>query len=723
MNDRLLRPPEQEDYERRLREVNDALLVSSARQHELVERAEKAQAKLRQSEEKLERELAATRRLQEISTQLMYEGDPTVLYEQILDAAIAITGSDMAGIQVVDTSHHNLRTLAFRGFELERGKVFDWTGPASSVARRVERRVTVPEVETCDFIVGTPALEDFREAEIRAAQSTPLSSRSGEVLGIISTYWRRPYRPSQRDLRLLDVLARQAADLMERWRAEGDRIESERRFRTLIEQVSDYAIFTTDVDGRATSWNEGVKLVLGFDEADFIGHDVTNIIFTSEDLHAGVPRQEMAEAVAAGRASSDRWMRKKDGTPFFAMSTTTSQRNEAGELVGFVKITRDQTDRKRLEDELSEASRHKDEFLAVLSHELRNPLAPIRNGLELMKLLLNEPAKLEKIRHLVERQTLHLIRLVDDLLDVSRINSGKFELRKSRIRLHDIVESAVEASRPFIQEARHELTVDMLDESIEVNADPHRLAQVLSNLLINAAKYTSVGGSIRLAVEKLKDDVTLTVQDTGIGIPAEMQEHIFGIFTQGSEPETGSSGLGVGLMVVKSLVGMHGGSIEVYSAGSNQGSEFRVRLPIVAGPKAEEEVQIQAVKLPASGKRALIVDDNKAAADMLSMVVAMLGNEVRTAYGGLEGIEIAAKFQPEIVFMDLGMPLMDGFETARRLRQQPGGQEMMLVALTGWGQDADRQRTREAGFRHHLVKPAGRSDLQQLFAELEHKSA
>jgi PAS domain S-box-containing protein len=727
MNDPPIRPAV-DDYERQLREINEALLISSVRQHELTEQAQKAEQALRQSEENLARELAATQHLQEISTQMIQEGHPGPLYEQILDAAMAITGSGMASIQTVDESQDALRILAFRGFNPEFDRIFELvcsdTKTACSVARQVGHRVIVPDVETSDFIAGTPGLEDHRKTGIRAVQSTPLFSRGGKLLGMISTHWRQPHQPSERDLRLLDVLARQAADLMERLRAEADRLETERRFRTVIEQIIDYAIFTTDVKGRATSWNEGVKRVLGFDEHDFLGQDVTQAIFTSEDLQSGVPQREMAEAAVAGRASSDHWMLRKDGTRFYGMGTTTSQRNEAGELVGFTRVTRDQTDRKRLEDELMDADRRKDEFLATLSHELRNPLAPISMGLELMKTLRDDPCQLEKIRRLMERQTRQLITLVDDLLDVSRITTGKLELRKRRVKLADVVQSAVEASQPLMAQARHQLTVDGPEQPIDLDADPHRLAQVLSNLLNNAAKYTPDEGHIWLTVKRLDGSVVISVKDTGIGIAPEMQERVFDMFAQINSVDKATSGLGIGLTLVKSLVQMHGGSIEVHSNSVHRGSEFLVRLPTLGEAPIEDQQPADADDVePKSSHRVLIVDDNKEAAEMLGMIVEMLGNEVRTAFDGRQGIEIAAEFRPELVFLDLRMPYMDGFEAARHIQQQSWGHAVTLVALTGWGQDEDRQRTKEAGFHHHFVKPATRSDLQDLFAKLEQKSA
>jgi signal transduction histidine kinase/ActR/RegA family two-component response regulator len=374
---------------------------------------------------------------------------------------------------------------------------------------------------------------------------------------------------------------------------------------------------------------------------------------------------------------------------------------------------------------LRESDRRKDDFLATLAHELRNPLAPITTGLEIMKALTADSTKLDEIRRMMERQTNQLVTLVDDLLEVSRIKWGKLQLRKRRVRLIEIVQSALEASQPLINEAKHELQCDIPAEPIELDGDPNRLAQVISNLLSNAAKYTPKGGRIRLAAERRGGDVVISVKDTGIGIPAEMQENIFEMFAQAKHPlQKGVPGLGIGLALVKSLIEMHEGSIEVHSDGTGKGSEFRVRLPIQVEPPLEEpqRVQPEQAALARQKRRVLVVDDNQAAARMLGVLVEMLGHEARTAYSGFEGIQAAQEFQPDLIFLDIGMPKMDGFEAARRIRQQPWGRAIRLVALTGWGYDQDKQRAKEAGFDQHLVKPATTADLQQAFYELELRS-
>ncbi len=383
------------------------------------------------------------------------------------------------------------------------------------------------------------------------------------------------------------------------------------------------------------------------------------------------------------------------------------------------ELLREQGERLReLAARLSEADRRKDEFLATLAHELRNPLAPIRSGLELMKLVKDDPSTMEEIRCTMERQTQQMMTLVDDLLDVSRITKGKLELRKCRVALAEVVQSAVEASQPFIADSNHHLTVALPEQPLYLNADPNRLAQVFSNLLNNSTKYTPAGGRIRLSAEQQQDVVVVSVADNGLGIPNEMLEHIFEMFTQIDRPqEQGYTGLGIGLSLVKSLVEMHDGRIEVHSRGTGMGSVFSVRLPIVRQPLAEQRTPPgpgESASKPSIKRKVLVVDDNRAAATMLSMVVKMLGNEVRKAHDGQEGIEVAHEFRPDVILMDIGMPKMNGYEAARHIRQQPWSSGMMLVALTGWGQAEDKIRTKEAGFDHHLVKPAEPAAIQSL---------
>lgn len=375
---------------------------------------------------------------------------------------------------------------------------------------------------------------------------------------------------------------------------------------------------------------------------------------------------------------------------------------------------------KRAEAALQEADRRKDEFLAILAHELRNPLAPLRNALSLMKLVGNDPQALEQTRGIMERQLRQMVRLIDDLMDVSRISRGKIELRKERLELAAVIKDALETTRPLIEESGHELALTYPPEPLFLHADPTRLAQVFSNLLNNAAKYTGRGGHIRLTVEREENDVLVKVRDTGIGIPADMIHRIFEMFTQVDRSlERPLGGLGIGLSLVRSLVELHGGSVEARSDGPGQGSELIVRLPVDPPARQAQPAREDGDHVAPARHRILVVDDNKDAADSLAMLLALQGSEVRTAYDGLEAVEAAAAFEPDVILSDIGMPRMDGYEAAQQIRQQCRGRKVVLVAMTGWGQEEDRRRSIEAGFDLHLVKPVDLAELERLLGSLE----
>jgi PAS domain S-box-containing protein len=506
--------------------------------------------------------------------------------------------------------------------------------------------------------------------------------------------------------------------------AERDRInsalrESEQRYRAIVEQVREFAIFMLDPHGRATSWNEGVKRVLGYNEIEFLGLDVPAKVFAPEDVASGVPQRELRDAATKGAAGDDRWKMRKDGTRFWASGITTALRDPAGHLIGFTKIVRDLTDRKRAEEALKRADRRKDEFLATLAHELRNPLAPIRNSLNLLRITPNLDPSADRVYEMMERQVDHIVRLVDDLLEVSRITRGKIQLRKEHVEIAAIVRSAIETSNPIIDAGHHQLAVTLPPQPVLVDGDPVRLAQVVANLLNNAAKYTNPHGQIWLSARRQDESVCISVRDNGIGIPLEMQPYIFEMFTQvHRDSQRSQGGLGIGLTLVQSLVEMHGGSIEVRSAGAGQGSEFVVKLPAL---EERRHMSTSPGASPARGsvlspQRVLVVDDNCDAARSLGMLLKYLGADVQVVHDGPAALRAVEEYRPSTVLLDLGMPKMDGYEVARRIRERAEFDQVTLIALTGWGQDDDRRRTRAAGFNHHLVKPADISSLQMLLS-------
>ncbi len=376
-------------------------------------------------------------------------------------------------------------------------------------------------------------------------------------------------------------------------------------------------------------------------------------------------------------------------------------------------------ERKQAEEALRESDRRKDEFLATLAHELRNPLAPLRTDLELIRMLAEDRAELAETRARMERQVRQLTRLVDDLLDVSRISRGKIQLRKSRTDLASILESAMEAARPDIENLRHKLSIKLPRSPIYLDADADRLAQVFSNLLNNAAKYTPEGGAIGIAARQQGKDVVVTVKDSGIGIPADWLPRVFEMFAQvHRSADQRSGGLGIGLMLVKRLVEMHGGTIEACSDGPGHGSKFIVCLP-AAMPDQEwmhDDKEEEGVRSTQS--RILVADDNRDAAEALVDLLKALGHEVRIAYDGVQALEVAVSFRPDVAVLDIGMPKLNGLETARRMRTESWGKGVKLIALTGWGQEQDIRLSQETGFDHHLVKPIGLTSLQKLLADV-----
>ena len=413
--------------------------------------------------------------------------------------------------------------------------------------------------------------------------------------------------------------------------------------------------------------------------------------------------------------------RRHDGVYRWFVSRAVPFRDQGGTILSWFGTTTDIHEQKEMEETLRQADRRKDEFLATLAHELRNPLAPIRNALHIMRLKGDDPATVDQARKIMDRQLGQLVRLVDDLLDVGRITRGKLELRRERIELGAVIRNAVDATQPLIEAAGHQLEVILMPGPVYLDADPVRLAQVLSNLLNNAAKYMDRGGKIWLTTAADgAEAVVVTVRDQGIGIPAEALPSVFEMFTQlDGSLERSHGGLGIGLTLAKQLVELHGGSIQARSEGIGHGSEFSVRLPIVLTARGDAPIVEKPDSHGHGQYRVLVADDNHDAVESMGMMLRLMGNEVRTVRDGLQAIEEAAAFRPDIVVLDIGMPRMNGYEAARRIREQRWGSGMILVALTGWGQEEDKRRATEAGFDLHFTKPVSATDFERLMARLQ----
>ena len=510
----------------------------------------------------------------------------------------------------------------------------------------------------------------------------------------------------------LTGFAKITRDLTERRLHEEQLRVSEERVRLLVESVQDYAIFMLDPDGTVRGWNSGAQAIKGYAAHEIVGRHFS-VFYTPEDQQAGKPEKALRAARPQGRVEDEGWRVRKDGSLFWANVVVTAIRSPAGELIGFAKVTRDMTDRRRLED-LERSSRRMNEFLATLAHELRNPLAPVRNALTLMQLEPMLSPTLRNSRDIIDRQISHLTRLVDDLLDVGRFNTGKVKLRREPVRMEELVSRSVETVRPVIEARGHQLSVSVPEQSVWVYGDPTRIAQILQNLLINAAKYTPDGGRIEIRTEQREGFVDISVTDNGRGLAASQLESIFELFVQGDNSEAPhESGLGIGLTLARSLAERHGGTISAHSPGPGLGSTFVFRMPSGEG-LGRGDAQPSAGEVLPRGQRIMVVDDNRDSADSTMSILRALGHDVVSAYDGPSALELARRVRPDVVLLDLAMPGADGFETLKLLRVQPGMYKSFVIAMTGYGAEEDKQRTRDAGFDAHLVKPIELDSLMRL---------
>ena len=413
--------------------------------------------------------------------------------------------------------------------------------------------------------------------------------------------------------------------------------------------------------------------------------------------------------------------RSDDGEHRWVEAVDAIRASPSGEVEWVVGTNLDITERKLAHEAIANADRRKDEFLATLAHELRNPLAPAWNAVQTLRLKASSLPELKWEADLIDRQIRQMVRLINDLMDVGRISRGTIDLVRERVDLARVIQGAIETSRPLIDEGGHDLTVSLPRRPVIVDADPTRLTQVFANLLNNAARYTPRGGQIELRAEQQGGELVVSVRDTGVGIPAGSLQTIFGMFSRGEGVSSGAHvGLGIGLFLVKQLVEKHGGTIEARSEGPGRGSELTVRLPIVvAQSDADAEERDAEEKLPTSDLRIVVVDDNRDAAASMALFLEMTGNTVRTAHDGEEALAVARELKPHVALLDIGLPKMDGYEVARAIRRQPGGDKMVLVAVTGWSQEKHRQRSKQAGFDHHMVKPVDPLALMKVLAGVQ----
>lgn len=540
----------------------------------------------------------------------------------------------------------------------------------------------------------------------------PLPASDGSVSGIL--------------VHGIDLTERiQAENRLAAVTAESER--SRRLYETILSNVPDL-VYVFDLNGRFTYANQALLNMWGKSWDEAIGKNCLELGYPA--WHAAKHEQEINTVIATGQAV-------RGEVPFigtgglriydYIFVPVFGSNSEVEAVAG---TTRDVTERKQLEQELqtrveesAAAERKKDEFIALLAHELRNPLAPVRNGLQILELAGDDRETVTRVRAMMDRQLAHMVRLIDDLLDVSRMNRNKLHLQRNRVSLDDVIANAVETVRPAIETARHQLSISLPAEPILLDADLTRLAQVISNLLSNSAKYTPPGGEIWLTAERQQQEILITVRDTGIGIPPTALNRIFDMFSQVPRSlEQSTGGLGIGLALVKALVEMHGGTVGVTSDWPGKGTTFNIRLPL----SANQELPIPQTSNPPHrstdpSRRVLVVDDNRDSSTSLAMIFDMLGHEVRVAHDGLQALAAVADFYPDIVLMDIGMPHLNGYDATRRIREQPGGDKITIIAVTGWGQASDRSQSRAAGCDGHLVKPVNLKDIEAVLADLRNR--
>ncbi len=495
------------------------------------------------------------------------------------------------------------------------------------------------------------------------------------------------------------------------------------RFDLLATDAKEYAVFLVGLEGHLLCWNAGAERIFGYQSNEVIGKHFSRF-FSHEDILTGQPEHELKTALADGRSASDCWQVRKDGTRFWCRSTVTPLLDENKQTRSFARVMHDLTESEGMQaqrmraDGLAEANRSKEEFMALLSHELRSPLSPIRNALNILRQMRTNDPLIEQAGNIIDRQVGVMVRLVDDLLDISRITKGKLRLTKEHVELRLVVNHAAESVRPFMDARKHEFSVALPTKPIWVEADPARIEQVVVNLLNNAAKYTNTGGLIRMTVNQEGSEAVIRVRDNGVGITPELLPHVFELFAQ-VDGSLGRSygGLGIGLALARNLVEMHDGRVLGSSAGLGKGCEFTIKLPLLAEPPGQEiKTALEPGQHEGQSLRVLVVEDNVDAGDSLSLLLRLYGHEVQVARTGPTALEMASVSRPDVVLLDIGLPGMDGYEVAKRLRARPEFKNVMMCALTGFTpSEADRNRQQETGFDHYYIKPVDLEKLLELF--------
>jgi PAS domain S-box-containing protein len=693
----------------------------------VVERGVEALARER-AERQLCEEMRISETLNRLGETLAAELDLATIVQAVTDGATQLTGAEFGAFfyNVSDQSGESYMLYALSGVSREAFSKFPLPRNTAIFERtfRGEGTLRLDDV-TADPRYGRNApYQGIPEGHlpVRSYLAAPVVASGGEVIGGLLFGHSAPARFTERHEQLMLGMAGQTAiaidnaRLIARLRDSADRL-------SLALLATDLGDWSWDARSGLISLSDQAAQLFGLPLGALLTHEQRLAVLHPED-RAPVRAAFQAAVEAGTRYVAEYRVARADGSEGWVSAHGTPQFGPDGQVASMFGVVQDVTQRKRMESELreraaqlAEADRRKDEFLATLAHELRNPLAPLLTSLELMRRAgSNEDVK-EKARSVMTRQVGQMVRLIDELIDIARITSGKIELRKERLELRTVIESALEIARPLVDQWRHELSVELPQQPVFLDVDRTRAAQVLSNVLNNAAKYTRPQGRIGLRATVQGDSVVLEVRDNGVGIAPDMLARIFDMFAQGGRTtEQSQGGLGVGLSLSRRLIELHGGTLEARSDGLDRGSEFTIRLPLARASNADTSLDSGRAVSASARRRVLVVDDNVDAADSMAMMLGMDGHDVHTAHDGPQALDAVDRLAPDLVLLDIGLPSMNGYEVAGLLRERHPHRRMSLVAATGWSQDKDRELSREAGFDHHLVKPLDIEAVRQLIA-------
>jgi signal transduction histidine kinase len=671
---------------------------------------------LGRTQAELGQQVADLHRLHELSSRLL---DTRTLAEQLHMILVAVAdfhGARRGLLTLFDTGSGTLGIATSTGFTPDAvARLMQTPGidGACAICCAQRERTVIADTESDDIDAGLRALAS--EEGFRSVHATPLIGQDGAVIGAISVQLDAPHLPTERERTLADICARKAANFIEHARAQDAYQESQGRFQAVLDASAVPFVILSPIREHGTGriadfeWsyvNAAAARALRREADTFEGRRVQDVLparwATSDSF-----RQYVAVVESEQTREFEVQVHHEGVAQWFRCVASPMRGSVA---LWFTDITAGKTDERLLQ----EADRRKDEFLATLAHELRNPLAPIRQAAAITRLPQATEAQKSWSHDVIERQVRHMALLLDDLLDVSRITRGRLELRRGSNTLHEMIEAAVETARPLIDSRQHELEIVLPQASIRMQADPLRVSQIVANLLTNAAKYTDPHGRIRLLAALDADDVVIEVGDNGIGIAPESLPAVFDMFTQLRGTGDRASGLGIGLALTKGLVELHGGTIAVRSEGGGQGSVFTVRLPRGEPPEAAPSPDDGVEPRAAAARRILVADDNRDAAESLAALLQLEGHEVTLAYDGADALLAYDRVHPQICLLDIGMPLRTGNEVAAEIRSRADGRGPTLVAITGWGQDADRHQALASGFDHHLTKPVDPAQLLRL---------